>query len=145
MNLTNYAWVCHKMLLYIVAKKSSGYKVNVEMNYEILEYVSQKFCNILVTWGTIQHLRMLFLRLWRWWIILDCEMPSLPGWINLYDLEHSLSIHGVRSIWPSLIVKVLVTQAKISWIIWLLYCNQLCLHFLHNKCFWLFMWCYGPV
>ena len=33
--------------------------------------VSQKFCNILVTWGIIQQLRMLFLRLWRRQTILD--------------------------------------------------------------------------
>ena len=38
--------------------------------------LSQKFCNILVTWDTIWQLLMLWPRLWRWWTTLNCEIHS---------------------------------------------------------------------
>ena len=38
----------------------------------------------------------------------------------------------LKATWPCLIIEVL-TKIKISWIIWLLYCNQQ--HLLQNKCF----------
>ena len=41
-------------------------------------YQSQKFCNILVAWGTVQQLRMLLPRSWRWWTTLVCEMLRSP-------------------------------------------------------------------
>ena len=40
--------------------------------------MSQKFCNILVTWGTISQLRIFLVRLGKWWTTLDNEMPSSP-------------------------------------------------------------------
>ena len=38
--------------------------------------------------------------------------PSANRWICLDSFEHSLGIYGFRSIWPCLIVEVLVTRAK---------------------------------
>ena len=63
--------------------------------------VSQKFCNIIITQGTIQQFWLLLPRSWRWWTILNCETPSLPDtlWICLYGLEHDLSIHSFRPTW----------------------------------------------
>ena len=40
-------------------------------------YITTRFCNILVTWGTIQQLRMFLLTFWRWWTTLDCERAWL--------------------------------------------------------------------
>ena len=45
--------------------------------------VSQKFCNILVIWGTIQQLWMLLPRLWRWWTTLECKMPNSPDTLRM--------------------------------------------------------------
>ena len=55
----------------------------------------------------------LFSELWRWWTMLNCEMPSssnVPRAIHRfypYGLEHSLGIYGFRLSWPYLIVKTL--------------------------------------
>ena len=38
--------------------------------------MSQKSCNILVTWSTICQFQMHLLRFWWWWPTLDCEIPS---------------------------------------------------------------------
>ena len=81
--------------------------------------VSQKFCNILVKWGTIWWLQMHLLMMWRWWTTLDCEMPSSPDTLQvlligfyLYGLEYSFRIHCFWPIWLCLIIKVLATWAK---------------------------------
>ena len=67
--------------------------------------MSQKFCNILVTWG------ILLSRLWRWQTTLDCGMPSLPD--TLWELFPGFtSESSFRPTWPYLIIKVLATQAK---------------------------------
>ena len=42
--------------------------------YYYYAWRNQKMCNILVTWDTILQLQILFLRLWRWWTTLDCEI-----------------------------------------------------------------------
>ena len=82
-------------------------------------WASQKFCNILVTWGTIQQLHLL------WWSHeSDSVMQSLP------DSQFS-TILGL----PNL-----------AWLTrFLFYCDQLYIYFLHDKCFWLLPWCYGSV
>ena len=93
--------------------------------------VSQRFCNILITWSTIPFLEMLLLgRSWKYRTTLDCEIPSLPDtlrvtlriWQN--SLEHGLEIYTFMpyhrgSCKPS----------EISLTIWLLYCDQLRLYF----------------
>ena len=38
--------------------------------------MSQKFCNILVTWVILLQFWMLLLMSWKWWTTLDCEMSS---------------------------------------------------------------------
>ena len=66
--------------------------------------VSQKFCNILITWGTIQQL----------WILLLINVMNHTG---LWDAEFTLysprttmtlsfRIYGFRPTWPCLIVEV---------------------------------------
>ena len=40
-------------------------------------------------------------------------------------------------VWPCLIVEVFCNPSKISWIIW--YCEELYLHLLYHKCFWLLL------
>ena len=79
---------------------------------------SQKFCNILVTWSTIQQLWMFLLRSRSWKTTLDCETPNLLDTLNanchicLHSWEHSLRIYCFRPTWPCLIVGVLVTRVK---------------------------------
>ena len=65
--------------------------------------MSQMFSNILVTWGTIQHLWMLLLRLWRWWTTLGWEMSYSPDTLYICYFR----IHGFRFTRPCLIIKVL--------------------------------------
>ena len=59
-------------------------------------------------------------------------------WICLYGLKYNLKIHGFRLTWHCLIV-------KISWTIWILHSDQLYLHILHNKHFYLLPWCHAQV
>ena len=94
---------------------------------------------------------MLLPRLWRWQTTLGYEMLSLLNtlWvllseICLYGLKNGREIHSFIPSWYCLIAKVLATWVK------LLepsgYCaNQLHLHLLHNKCFWLLPWHYSLV
>ena len=54
---------------------------------------SQKFCTILVTWGIIWQITVLFPRSWKWWTDQwDAEITwyilSASQWIFLYGLEH---------------------------------------------------------
>ena len=78
-------------------------------------------------------------------VVLAWNSPSATWQICLYGSEHRLGIHAFRPTWPYLIIKVLCNLSKVSWTVWLLYCDQLCLHLLHNKCFWFLLQCYGPV
>ena len=105
--------------------------------------VRQKFCNILVTSGTIWQILMLLLWLWRLWSMLDCEMPSSPDtlWVCLDGLVHGLGICSFRFTWPCLIDKVLVTWAKLFVLSG--YCTVI--NFSHNRCFWLLLQHYYPV
>ena len=107
--------------------------------YTLVARVSQNFCNILVTWGTIRQLWVFLPRLWRCPITLvDTELAwyssSATLWICLYGLGHGLGIYSLRSIWPCLIVEDLVTRAKFLWTTWLPHCNQLHHHLLQTKC-----------
>ena len=43
----------------------------------------QKFCNILVIWGTIKQLWRLLPKSWRWWTILGSKMPSSPDTLQV--------------------------------------------------------------
>ena len=45
--------------------------------------LSQNFCYILLTWGTIRWLRRLLSSSWRWPITLDYEMPNSPDTLRI--------------------------------------------------------------
>ena len=91
----------------------------------------------------IQHFRILLLRSKRWRTTLDYKMPSsphLPLWLwtrcqnpRFYPYLTLPDRQGYCD--PS----------KISWPIWVLYCDELPLNLSHNKCFWLLSRHYGPV
>ena len=63
--------------------------------------VSQRFCNILVTWVTIQPLWLLLRRSWRWPTILDWAIPNSPDtlWVLLDRFVNSLYCY-VLTFWP---------------------------------------------
>ena len=63
--------------------------------------VSQKFCIILVIWGTIQQLWMLLLRLCRWGTILDSEIMSSPDsiWGKLREKNPQKTVHSFYVVW----------------------------------------------
>ena len=71
-----------------------------------------------VKYFAIHHLWIFLSRPWRWWTTLDCEILNLldtfstTRLICFYSFEHRFRIHGFRSIWPCLIVKVFVTWVK---------------------------------
>ena len=69
----------------------------------------------------------------------DAKLTWYFHQICFYALEHGLRIPGSWPTWLCLIVTVLFNISKISWIIWLLYFDQLCHYLLYNKCFWLFL------
>ena len=56
--------------------------LSTSKNSSVDTSASQKFCNILVTWGTIQQLWIL---MWTWKTTLDCEMLNSPNtlWVLL--------------------------------------------------------------
>ena len=95
-------------------KKFLSYKIEKWVIVGWNTWVNQKFCTILVIWGTIWQLLMLLSRSWRWWTALDCKMPcsSATHRICFSDLEHSLRIHRFRLTWTCLIFEVLATWAK---------------------------------
>ena len=101
-------------LIYLSKRVRSGRWRNERI---ILTRVSQKFCNILVTLGTIWQLQMLFLWSWRWRTTEKCNMASSLNTLCTHqichtDLEHSLRIYSFRRTENCLIVKILATQAK---------------------------------
>ena len=73
---------------------------------------------------------MLLVRSWRWWTTLDFKMLSSP------DTLHML-LTGFVTVARSMASESICSSRKISWIIWLLYCDQQRLHFSHNKCFFI--------
>ena len=78
-------------------------------------WVSPKFCNILVTWGTIQLLQMLLKVINHtglWDAKLAWYSPDATHQICHYGLEHKLRIHGIRPTWPCLIIEVLATWVE---------------------------------
>ena len=105
--------------------------------------VSQNFCNDLVTWETINQLRMFLLKVVKMTNhteLQDAKLvwysPRATRLICSHGSEHRLWIHCFRVISPCLIVEVLQTE----WIfltIWLLYINQLRFHLSNNERFWL--------
>ena len=100
--------------------------------------VIRKLCNIFVTWGTIQYLRMLLPKV--------CKGDE-PHWIVRYraflilsrcyssDLPHQTLCNRRDS----------CNSSELFWSIWLLYSDQVRLYLSRNKCFWLLPQCYGPV
>ena len=97
-------------------------------------WLSQKFCNILLTWGMIQQVWMFLPRLWRWKAPLSCVMPNSPntlwvlvtrfvsmGWSTASE-SMVLSLHDLAYCWYS------YNLIEISFTICLLYCNQQRLH-----------------
>ena len=75
----------------------------------VATWMSRKFCNILVTKGTIQHLWVLFLRLSGWQIKWDWEMLSLTNSLGMllagFNLEHGLGIRVLKRTWLSSFLK----------------------------------------
>ena len=77
------------------------------MSYYIISRstrVSQKFCNILVLWGTVQQLWMLLRRSWRWQITLDYQLLSSPdivywGWRDNNFLCIKISFPSLITRW----------------------------------------------
>ena len=72
--------------------------------------VSQKFCNIFITRDSIRRFRVL---LPRGRTKLNCDILNLPDALRmlLAGLASVAWIHGFRSTWPCLLVKVLETWA----------------------------------
>ena len=69
-----------------------------------LTRVSQKFCNILVTWGTIRQLQdasAKFMKMTNHTDKLAWYSQGATCQICFYDLEQDLSIYAFMPIWPS--------------------------------------------
>ena len=74
--------------------------------------LNQKFCNILVTRGTIWQLRKLSPRSWKW--LTTVRFQARQIWPEGYSpdiLKKGFGIHDFRLTWHCLIVKVLATWA----------------------------------
>ena len=77
-------------------------------------WVSQKYCIILVRWGTIQQLQVILQTSLRGQITRDCEMLSLPKTLRLLLARIASMTRNMASELTYLgwIDKVLVTRAK---------------------------------
>ena len=64
--------LCVSLLLLLFDKNK------LSLRYNCYTWVSQDFCNVLVTWATIQQLRMLLRRSWRWRTTQDSKKLSSP-------------------------------------------------------------------
>ena len=85
-------------------------------NTQMYIWVSQKFCNILITWSTIWQLWMLLSGSWSWRTTLDCEMLSSSDnfqilLVGIASMAWRLTSES-RSTWPCLIIKVLSAWEK---------------------------------
>ena len=87
------------------------------------------------------------LRLWRWWSSLDSEMLSLL-YTKCYLLD--LLLEALSTTSESMILGLPDLACSLSF----LYTERnflnhlvtiLHIHLLYNKCFWMFLWYYGPV
>ena len=84
--------------------------------------------------GNGSHKSMLLPRSWRWRYILDCETPSSPDTLRTLHARYTFIssesfFQTLCDHWGS------CNPSEISSTIWLLYCDQLRHHILHNKCF----------
>ena len=90
--------------------------------------MNQKFCNILVICGTIWRHQMILPRSLRWPTTLDCEKQNLPDTLQVLLTEFTsmanLTLPDLQSSCKS--------KKKNSWTIWLLFWDQLWIHFLHK-------------
>ena len=71
--------------------------------------VSQKFCNILVAWGTIQQLWMLLLSSWKCWTTLDCEIP------NSSDTFQGLFMEFALMAWRTALESMILGLSDLAW------------------------------
>ena len=86
--------------------------------------MSQKFCNILVMWGSTKLLWMLLPRLWMWQNTLEYEMPS-----SLDTLQVILTTALDSTV---LGLPDLTWSSKFLLLVWNFF-DQLHFHLLHNK------------
>ena len=109
--------------------------------------VSQKFWNILVTWGPIQLVQMLLLNLWRCQTILDSEILSSP------DTLQVLLIRFIYIAWSKVLESTLLGLGDLTWFVNIflmqgkflepfVYDDPLHFHLSLYKCFWLLLWRY---
>ena len=63
--------------------------------------MNQKFCNILVTWGTIRLFMIFLPKSWRWWTPLNCEKPSAPDtlWMLLTGFTRVVKVMNHTELW----------------------------------------------
>ena len=105
---------------------------NLELNYKT-KHISLR---------TIWKIQMLLPRLWRWWTIQYCEMPSLPDtlWMLLtrFALMYNSMASKIHICCPD---QGSCNLSEISWTIRLWYYDQLCLHLLNNNFFCLLSQC----
>ena len=101
--------------------------------------MSQKFCNILVTWGTIWQLQLL--RLWRGQIALDFEILCLPD-----TLQVQLTVF-VSMVWSMTSESTLLGLPDLAWLLRFLQAEQNFLNHLVTEQLinWLFPWSYCPL
>ena len=146
-----YAIVLYSFHLFICVRflRKNSSMENKE-NFDIFTLnikLNQRFSNILVMWRTTWQLQMLLLRLWKQLTTMDYEMPSLSDilwvWLARFaSMAWSIVLESnliLPDHWRS------CNLSEITLIIWLLYCDQMHLHFEYNKCFWLLLQHYGPV
>ena len=74
--------------------------------------MSEKLCNILVTWDAIKVFWTPLLQMNQWDTEFSWYSSSAVNRVCLYGLEHDLGIHDFKRTWPCLIVDVLATRAK---------------------------------
>ena len=65
----------------------------------LITWMSQNFCNILVTWDTIQLLPMLWPSSWWWQTTLNCKMPSSANTLLVTRVRFASA--GIRSSYAS--------------------------------------------
>ena len=86
--------------------------------------VSQKFCNILITWGTIWQLLVFLPRSWKWWTILGREMLTLPD-----TLQVQLAVF-VFMAWSTVSESMFLELVDFAWLLRFLQPKQNILNYL---------------
>ena len=105
-----------------IGKHTGGSVNSIDKSFWSFIRVIQKFCNILVRWGTVWEFRMLLLTSWKWRTTLDWEIPNSPdtlwllliGFADVVKVTNHTGLEDTKLAWYSLIATHWICRCRKS-------------------------------